>query len=149
MTSTPRAAVLAAAVVALAASLAVVAGRAQAPPPAAPPASPAPGAQPPAVTLELRRNQRPLIRLAIPAFAGLPALPGESGAAGREVDETVRRDLDLSRYFEIQGPAQLAALHLTGDPARDRDQYRSTGNDVLLVGELKNEGDKPVLGGAL
>src|SRR5262249_30907462 len=39
--------------------------------------------------------------------------------------------------------------HLTGDPARDRDQYRSTGNDVLLVGELKNDGDKLVFEGRL
>src|SRR5436305_5329652 len=96
-----RAALLVAVLVVLAAALAYAAGRAQEPPPP-PPAAPAP-TQPGNVTLELRRNQRPLIRLAVPAFAGLPALPGETAAAGREVDETVRRDLELSRYYEIQG----------------------------------------------
>lgn len=142
-----RAVVSIAALVLLAAALAYAAGFAQEQPPPPPPAA-AP-TQPGNVTLELRRNQRPLIRLAIPAMTGLPALPGGTAAAGREVDETVRKDLDLSRYFEIQGPRELAALHLTGDPARDRDQYRSTGNDVLLAGDLKAEGDRLVFEGRL
>ncbi len=144
----PRAAALVALLLVLAAALALAAGLAQAPqePPAA---APPPAANQTNVTLELRRNQRPLIRLAIPALSGLPALTADSGSAGREVDETLRRDLDLSRYFEIQGPRELAALHLSGDPARDRDQYRSTGNEVLLLGDLKSEGDKLVFEGRL
>jgi TolB protein len=105
---------------------------------------PAPQAPPPAqqeeVTLELRRNQRPLIRLAIPAFRGGSGLGAAAGAG---------RDLEVSRYFEIQGPAQLAALPLTGDLAQDMPQIRAQGNEILLLGDLRSEGDKVVFEGRL
>ncbi|HXU44356.1 MAG TPA: Tol-Pal system beta propeller repeat protein TolB [Thermoanaerobaculia bacterium] len=116
------------------------------PPDAAQPAVP-PGA-PDQVTLELQRNQRLKIRLAIPKYraAGFGS-PGSAAAA--EVEGTVRRDLDYSGYFEIQGPEQLAGLTLAGDISTDRDVYRSAGNDVLLAGDLREEEGKIVFEGRL
>ncbi len=117
----------------------------QSPPPAAQPAG---GAQPDQVTLELSRNQQQRFKLAIPAFKGT-GLAGESATAGGDLEATVRRDLELSGYFDIQGPAELAGLALVGDPVRDRDLYRSTGNEILLLGDLRAEGGKLVFEGRL
>jgi TolB protein len=114
-----------------------------------PPAAPQPATeQPKSVTITLDRGgaQRK-IKLAMPAFRGPGQLTGEAGSSGREIEETVRRDLDLSGYFEIQGPDALSGLNLTGDVTKDLAAYRSTGNEVLLLGDVKAEGDKIVLEG--
>ncbi|HXU34168.1 MAG TPA: hypothetical protein VN851_26645, partial [Thermoanaerobaculia bacterium] len=96
------------------------------PPPSQPTAAtPAPPSQPSEVTLELSRNQKAKIRLAIPKYAATGFTGAEGSAAGAELESTVRRDLDFSGYFEIQGPEQLSGLTLTGDLLRDRDVYRS------------------------
>ncbi|HZF10121.1 MAG TPA: Tol-Pal system beta propeller repeat protein TolB [Thermoanaerobaculia bacterium] len=115
----------------------------------APPAPPGSGAGS-EVTLELKRNQRPLIRLAFPAFHGTATLaPAEAATAGREIEATVRQDLIFSGYFQIQGPGDFAALHVTGDPQRDLEAYRSAGNDVLLAGEVRTEEERIVFEGRL
>jgi TolB protein len=119
-------------------------------PPQQPPPAGAPpqGQQPGQVTLELNRGGQPRkIKLAMPAFRGPGQLTGEAGSSGREIEETVRRDLDLSGYFEIQGPDALSGLNLTGDVQKDLAAYRSTGNEVLLLGDVKAEGDRIVLEG--
>jgi TolB protein len=109
---------------------------------------PAPAEQPKSVTITLDRGgQQRKIKLAIPAFRGPGQLTGEAGSSGREIEETVRRDLDLSGYFEIQGAEALSGLNLTGDAQKDLPAYRSTGNEVLLLGDVKVEGDKIVLEG--
>ncbi len=112
-------------------------------------ASPAPPSQPSEVTLELSRNQKAKIRLAIPKYAATGFVAAAGSAAGAELETTVRRDLDFSGYFEIQGPEQLAGLNLSGDLLRDRDVYRSTGNEVLLAGDLREEQGKVVFEGRL
>lgn len=98
------------------------------------------------VTLELQRNQRPLMRMAIPAFHRGP-LFGEAAQAGSELEEVVRQDLQASGYFEIQGPAELAGLPLTGDVQRDVEVYRGRGNEVLVLGDLKSEEGRLVFEG--
>jgi TolB protein len=124
-------------------------------PPASPEPDPGPAAaaaaaaatQPPQddqVTLELNRGPRQLIKIAFPAFRG--RLAGGAQAA-RELEGTVRRDLELSGYFAIQGPDQLSGLALSGDVQADLAAYRSTGNEVLLLGDLREEGDKLVFEG--
>jgi len=120
------------------------------PPPSQPTAAtPAPPSQPSEVTLELSRNQKAKIRLAIPKYAATGFTGAEGSAAGAELESTVRRDLDFSGYFEIQGPEQLSGLTLTGDLLRDRDVYRSTGNEVLLAGDLREDQGKVVFEGRL
>src|SRR5688572_27611505 len=65
------------------------------------------GQQPKDVTIVLDPSGQPRkIKIAFPAFRG--QLSGGSASAGREMEETVRRDLDLSGYFEIQGPDVLS-----------------------------------------
>ncbi len=113
-------------------------------PPAAPP--PSDQQQPPNVTIELNRGgQMRKMKLAIPAFRG--QLAGAASQAGKELEETVRRDLEVSGYFEIQGPDVLSGLALTGDVQQDLAAYRSTGNEVLLLGDLRAEGDRVVFEG--
>jgi TolB protein len=64
---------------------------------------------------------------------------GVGEEAGRELDETVRNDLELSRAFEIQGPWAFQGLEFSGDRARDFEQYRSLGNEVIVLGSLRAE----------
>jgi TolB protein len=107
-----------------------------------------PGQSPKSVTLTLDRGNQPRkIKLAIPAFRGPGQLTGGAAGPGREIEETVRRDLDVSGYFEIQGPDALSGLSLSGDAQKDLPAYRSTGNEVLLLGDVKTEGDHIVLEG--
>src|SRR6185295_4001805 len=98
---------------------------AQQPPPAPTP----PNAQrPTSVTIVLPHGaQGRKMKLAIPAFRGAGQMSGEAGGAGRDLEVTVRRDLELSGYFEIQGPETLSGLALTGDVQQDLAAYRSTG----------------------
>src|SRR3954465_4076582 len=133
----PRAAILTVLACLLLAGLALLA---QQPPAAqAPPAAPQ---QPGQVTLELNRGaQARKIKIAFPAFRG------QTGGPGQELEQTVRHDLDLSGYFEIQGPDALAGLALSGDVQKDLAAYRSTGNEVLLLGDMRMEGDKLVFEG--
>src|SRR5688572_16900704 len=71
-----------------------------------PPIDPNAVAQPPEesgqLVLELSRRARgQKLKLAFPAFRGTNQLSGEAARAARELEETVRRDLDYSGYFEI------------------------------------------------
>src|SRR3954447_9190026 len=105
----------------------------------APPAAPQ---QPGQVTLEINRGlQARKIKIAFPAFRG------QTGGPGQELEQTVRHDLDLSGYFEIQGPDALSGRALSGDGQKDLAAYRSTGNEVLLLGDMRMEGDKLVFEG--
>ncbi len=103
--------------------LALVLAGAQQPPPAPTPAA-TPSQQPGQVTLVLPGNgQQRKIKIAFPAFRG--QLGGDGATAARELEETVRRDLDSSGYFVIQGPDVLSGLHLTGDVQKDLAAYKS------------------------
>ncbi|MFY9826883.1 MAG: Tol-Pal system beta propeller repeat protein TolB [Thermoanaerobaculia bacterium] len=130
--------------------LALVLAAAQQPPAPTPSPAAAPGGQQPGqpshVTLVLPGNgQQRKIKIAFPAFRG--QLGGAAATAGRELEDTVRRDLDNSGYFEIQGPDVLSGLNLTGDVQKDLAAYKSTGNEVILLGEMKTEEDRLVFDG--
>lgn len=128
---------------------AAAAVRSQAAPPAATPAPPAAGSPPREVTGVVRPGQMALLRLAMPSLAQRGTLSASGQRAARELEQALREDLDRSRIFQIMGPAELAVLQLSGDPARDFEQYRSLGNEVLLTGELFEEGGRLVLEGRL
>ena len=131
--------------------LLVAPSRAQQPPPAAPPESelPPPPAGPGITVVLDKGNQVQVIGLAVPAIGGLSALPGTAANAARELEQTLRRDLERSGVFEIIGPEELAVLTLTGNLEKDADHYRSLGAAMLLQSEIKIEGDKLVLEGRL
>ncbi|MFQ5349833.1 MAG: Tol-Pal system beta propeller repeat protein TolB [Thermoanaerobaculia bacterium] len=101
----------------------------------------------PDIVVTLSGAQRPLVRLAIPAASFRGVVNGEGAAAGREIESTIRADLDSSRIFVIQGVAELAVLQLSGDDDRDRELFRSLGNEVVLEMDLQEEGDRLVLEG--
>lgn len=101
----------------------------------------------PEVTVELHGRQRSRFRLAMPAMEGAQLLSSEMNSAARELDETLRRDLDNSGVFLVQGPVELSVLSLTGDTQRDLELYRSLQNELLLTTEVKQEPGKLVLEG--
>ena len=120
----------------------------QQPPPGDPNAVAQPPEQSGQLVLELSRRARgQKLKLAFPAFRGINQLSGEAARSAREMEETVRRDLDYSGYFEIQGPDVLSGLRLTGNIQEDLAAYRSTGNQILLLGDVRAEGDRIVLEG--
>jgi TolB protein len=123
---------------------------AQQPPSPTPAPAPTPPdqQQPPNVTIELNRGAAVRkMKLAFPAFRVAAGMAGEAGTAERELEETLRRDLGFSGYFEIQGPDVLSGLALSGDVQQDLAIYRSTGNEVLLLGDVRTEGDRLVFEG--
>lgn len=91
------------------------------------------------VTLVLEPGQRPQFRLAFPEMVKPGDLPGNAEAATRDLDQTLRADLEASRGFNIQGPWAFSVLTLTGERAHDFVQYRSLGNEVILLGEIDVE----------
>jgi TolB protein len=101
----------------------------------------------PEVTVELRGRQRSRFRLAMPLMEGAGQLSAEMKTAARQLDETLRKDLDLSGVFLVQGPAELSVLSLTGEIERDLELYRSLQNELLLTTEVKQEPGKLVLEG--
>jgi TolB protein len=94
------------------------------------------------VTIVLEEGQRPLLRLAFPQMERAGSFSGAGSRAADELEETVRNDLEASRIFEIQGPWAFTVLELTGDRARDLEQYRSLGNEVLIEAQMIDEGGK-------
>jgi TolB protein len=121
----------------------------QAAPPAGTPAAPGvpPGTLPREVEGDVRPGQTSLLRLALPNLTVKGTLSPGGQRAARELEQALREDLQRSRIFEIQGPAELAVVKLSGDPARDFEQYRALGNQVLVNGDLYEEGGRLVLEG--
>ena len=144
-----RGAALVLALLALAAPIAAAQAPPAAPAPSpVPPAGSAPGAGP-EVTLELRPGQEAQVKLAMPAFKVRGALSANAQKAAATLEQTVRADLQHTGIFVIQGPTELAAAQLTGEPAHDFEQYRALGNEVLLLGEMYEEGGRLALEGRL
>ncbi len=98
-------------------------------------------------TLTIDGVGRAQIRIAFPAADVDSSLTGEYLEAAREVEQTLRDDLEQTIVFNTQGPTELAVLSLTGDRSQDFEQYRSLGNEVVLLATIKPEGDKLVLDG--
>jgi TolB protein len=122
------------------------AASAQSPPQDAPP--PPVGAKDITVVLD-RGSQLPIVTLAFPAVEGVEALTGPAASAARELEQTLRADLERAGIFDLLGPEQLAVLSLAGDLESDADQYRSLGASMLLAAEIQLEGNRLVLEGRL
>jgi len=101
----------------------------------------------PEVTLELRPGQESQLKLAAPSFKVRGVLSPAARQAATQLENAVRADLEHTGIFVIQGPAELAAAKLTGDQAHDFEQYRALGNEVLLLGEVYEEGGRLALEG--
>lgn len=101
----------------------------------------------PEVTVELHGRQRSRFRMAMPGMEGIQQLTPELSVAARELEATLRKDLDNSGVFLVQGPSELSIIALTGDPDRDFELYRSLQNELLLTTEVKQEPGRLVLEG--
>jgi TolB protein len=92
---------------------------------------------------------RPRIPLAFPALKQQGSLSSTLSLAVHELEATLRDDLDVTRAFDIQGPDALSVLRLSGDPIKDLEGYRSLGNEILLLAEVSQEGERIVFEGRL
>jgi TolB protein len=125
-------------------------GQAPAPSPATgqPAAAPSPSSTvPKEVAVDVRPGVQAQLHLAAPAFKVRGVLSPAARQAATQLENTVRTDLEHTGIFVIQGPAELAAAKTTGDPAHDFEQYRALGNEVLLLGEVYEEGGRLALEG--
>ncbi|HSK76153.1 MAG TPA: Tol-Pal system beta propeller repeat protein TolB [Thermoanaerobaculia bacterium] len=113
--------------------------------PQAPPQQPL--EQQPEVTLELNRGQRALMKVAFPSFRGSGQFVGESARAARELEDTVRQDLEVSGYFDLRGPDQLRGIAVTGNLQQDVAAYHAAGNEILILGDVREEGNRLVFEG--
>ena len=98
-------------------------------------------------TVELNPNGRAAVHLAYPAGEVDGGMSGDYLAAAQEIEQTLRDDLAQTKLFSTQGPAELSVLVLTGQRDSDFDQYRSLGNEVILLTSVSKEDDRIVLQG--
>lgn len=121
---------------------------AQTPPPVESLAGPTPALPPDSHLLVIDGgNRRAQVRLAFPKVDTDVALAGDYLQAAREIEQTLRDDLAYTGIFNLQGPVELAVLSLNGDRQHDFEQYRSLGNEVVLLATLQREGDRLTLDG--
>lgn len=111
--------------------------------------APPPGETPQDDVSLVLREGRSQVRLAFPQATADDSLGAADQEVAREIEQTLRDDLAYTGVFNIQGPTELAVLSLTGDREHDFEQYRSLGNEVLLLATVKREEDKIALEGRL
>lgn len=98
-------------------------------------------------TIRISEGGRSQVRLAFPDAEYDSSITGAYLEAAREIEQTLRDDLENMIVFNTQGPAELSVLALTGQRAHDFEQYRSLGNSVVLLASIRLEGDKLALDG--
>ena len=91
------------------------------------------------------RDVRARVRLAFPRIERLARMSATGLAAAEELEATLLADLLYSRIFDVQDQEILQVLDLTGDRQNDYLQYRSLGNQVILLADLKEEGGRLTL----
>lgn len=108
---------------------------------------PAPAADPSDLQLVLEPDAAVRLNLAMPRATRPPGARPEFLDAMDELEQTLRADLSFTQLFDVQGPEILSAVRLSGDRARDLEQYRAYGNEVALLTEFKLNGDELILEG--
>ena len=112
------------------------------------PETPLPAEQLPSdVEVVLDREAALRLNLAVPRSGRPPGARPEFLDAMSEVEQTLREDLAFTQLFDVQGPEVLSAVRLTGDRAKDLEQYRAYGNEVALLTEFKLSGEELILEG--
>ncbi len=110
--------------------------------------TPLPAGQLPSdVEVVLDRDAAVRQNLAVPRSGRPPGARPEFLDAMSEVERTLREDLAFTQLFDVQGPEVLSAVRLTGDRAKDLEQYRAYGNEVALLTEFKLSGEELILEG--
>lgn len=98
-------------------------------------------------SIELNPDARTQVRLAFPAVDVAPGLSAGELQAAREIEQTLRADLDEMDLFNVMSPVEMSVLSLTGVAEQDFEQYRSLGNEVVLLATVRPEEGKMVLEG--
>lgn len=98
-------------------------------------------------TIVIDPDARSQLRLAFPKATFDASLRSTDQEIAREIEQTLRDDLDFSGVFNIQGPTELAVLSLTGERQHDFEQYESLNNELLLRVTIKRDGEKIALEG--
>ena len=112
------------------------------------PETPLPAEQLPSdVEVVLDREAALRLNLAVPRSGRPPGARPEFLDAMSAVEQTLREDLAFTQLFDVQGPEVLSAVRLTGDRAKDLEQYRAYGNEVALLTEFKLSGEELILEG--
>lgn len=101
------------------------------------------------VTVVLEGDVRERFHLAFPAAKSAPEMSAPGRTAAAELETALRQDLDLTGVFDLQGPEALSVLELTGDPTYDLELYRSLGNELLLLADMREENGRVVFEGRL
>lgn len=110
-------------------------------------AQPAPAADSSDLQLVLEPDAAVRLNLAVPRAKRPPGARPEFLDAMDELEQTLREDLTFTQLFDVQGPEILSAVPLSGDRARDLEQYRAYGNEVALLAEFKLDGENLILEG--
>lgn len=100
-------------------------------------------------TVILSGQARSQVRLAFPGAEYDASIHPDVLYAAKEIEATLRDDLEATRTFNTQGPTELSVLILTGNTEQDFEQYRSLGNEVILLATIKQEQDRLVLEGRI
>ncbi len=116
-------------------------------------------AQPPTAASQSERRElevdiydnpiAPKIKVAVPLAVRPTSAPPQARKAMEEIEEVLLNDLDWSGVVEVQGPDVLKVLAVTGDRAQDFIQYRSLGNEAVVLNEFTLDGDQIVIEGRL
>ncbi|MEM1248698.1 MAG: Tol-Pal system beta propeller repeat protein TolB [Acidobacteriota bacterium] len=101
------------------------------------------------VEIDINREGVAKQRLALPAATRPAGLNAEALTASREIEDTLRNDLELTGIFVIQDAEDLRTLRLTGEREADFAQYQSVGNQLILLTEFKDDGGNLILEGRL
>ncbi len=99
------------------------------------------------IQLVLEPDAAVRLNLAMPRAKRPPGATPEFLDAMDELEQALRADLAFTQLFDIQGPEILSVVRLSGDRARDLEQYRAYGNQVALLTEFKLSGDSLILEG--
>ncbi len=99
------------------------------------------------IVLELDGRSHPRLRLALPAATRSAGAAPPAREAMDEFERTLRADLEFTGVFRIHGPEVFSVLTLTGEREHDFVQYASLDNEVVIVVQLTQEGDRIVVEG--
>ncbi len=111
---------------------------------------PADTAPPREITVVLPEgNQLPIVPLALLSARDLSVLPAQAKQAARELEATLRTDLERSGIFRILTNEELQVLQLTGSVEENAELLRSVGATMALQPELKVEENRLILEGRL
>ena len=97
------------------------------------------------VTVVISGNARAQLKLAVPNYQRTDFSSTAATDAANRFEATLKVDLAESGIFRIQDSKDFNNISFTGEQERDFEVYRSVGNEILLSGEISQQGEKLVV----